>query len=71
MSGFPTIEGVSSKMKGPEKLLWYAASAAKARSMSAASVLLAPTAAVKALLFPWRACSFLKVSLFTLEMRLA
>ena len=37
MSGLSTIEGGSSKMKGPEKLLWYAASAAKAKSTSAAS----------------------------------
>src|SRR5215472_10347533 len=42
MPGFATIEGVSSKMKGPEKLLWYAARAAKAKSTSAASVLLSP-----------------------------
>src|SRR5215472_18573337 len=42
MSGFSTIEGRSSKMKGPEKLLWYAASAAKAKSTSAATVLWSP-----------------------------
>src|SRR5271166_518234 len=45
MSGLSTIERASSKMKGPEKLLWYAASATKARSTSAASVLLRPPCA--------------------------
>jgi hypothetical protein len=43
MSGLSTIEGVSSKMKGPEKLLWYAASAAKAKSRRAASVFPSPS----------------------------
>src|SRR5215469_18808741 len=42
MSGLSTIEGGSSKMKGPEKLLWYAASAAKAKSTSPATVLQSP-----------------------------
>jgi hypothetical protein len=60
MSGLSTIERVSSKMKGPEKLLWYAASAAKAKSTSAASVLL--TAALRQYDPPRRSSSRIRLT---------